>query len=247
MTKLSKLLTLSAASSLMTLATAAPSQAVSLNYVLNPFTGSDAQVNITLTESGDDIDVTVDVDTSVAMADLRGVFFNVSNEAILPFLQIVDTVALEGSGRFYGDDYIKTQTIGANSVTGGIGGANFSGEPDSNPCADGCDGAIEVGSNGIGKDDYQSIAWKFTRSDGAALTLEDFENAAWGARLMSVGTDGNREGSSKLGGTVVAQIVEEFEPDPAQTPEPGSLLALGLISGGVAFSTKRRRQAAPAS
>lgn len=187
-------------------------------FSLSPFTGSSAKVDITLNELvNGNIGVKVDVDKSVAIADLRAVFFNVKNESILPKLTLTNSSAGVGTFKF-----------AANSVSE-IGKVKFQGEPGLNPCTNGCDGGIEIGENGLkgGKDDFQNVAWTFTRTDGAPLTLEDFEGMSWGVRATSVGPVGsNRSGSSKLSGSVPGKE------KPRDIPEPTGSLALFVVAGG---------------
>lgn len=206
-------------------------QAQAATFSLTPFTGSTAKIDITLNElSGGSIGVKVDVDKSVALADLRAVFFNVQNESILPKLTLTNSSAGVGTFKF-----------AANSVSE-VGKVKFQGEPGLNPCTNGCDGGIEIGQDGLkgGKDDFQSASWTFTRTDGTALTLADFEGMTWGVRATSVGPAGsNRSGSSKMGGTVPKPET------PREIPEPTGSLALFVVAAG-GFTLLRRKHIEPA-
>lgn len=115
------------------------------------------------------------------IGDLRGLFFDVSDESILGSL-IVN--ALSSDIRI-GDDSIKDLGDGAN-MNGLLGSDK------------GYDVGIEIGTSGIGKDDVRS--YSFTLSSSARdLSLSDFSHVDFGARLTSVGViGGTRADSSKL-------------------------------------------------
>ncbi|MBE9077381.1 hypothetical protein IQ241_08735 [Romeria aff. gracilis LEGE 07310] len=213
---------------------ATPAQAASLNFSLSPFTGDNAKVDVWLLENGSNIDVKVDVDRSVALADLQGIFFNVANESILPSLGLVNKGAGVGESKFLAN---SVDTVGKNVRLVG-------GDSNQNPCSPtgGCDGGIEIGTKGIGKDDIQSTSWTFTRRDGQALTLKDFAGMSWGIRATSVGTGNNREGSTKLAG-VVGTLLDPQEPS-ADVPEPAVLMALGLFAVGAGYTIKRKSEGA---
>lgn len=215
------------------LGSSAFSPAAAATFALTPFTGSDAEVSISLDDLGDgNIGVNVEVNSSVALADLRGVFFTVANEAILPELKVINA-----------SPDIQDFAFGVSSVIGvgsGRNKAELKGEPALNPClADGrrgCDGGLLIGTNGIGKDDVRSVSWTFTREDRTPLTLADFEGMAWGVRATSVGPEGSRGGSTKLSGLVSTLTAG---PDPKEAPEPTTAMALLSVSAG-AFVLKRK-------
>lgn len=216
------------------LGSSAFSEANAATFSLTPFTGDQAEVLISLDELGDgNINVSVSANTDVAMADLRGIFFNVANESILPQLKVINASPAILDSKFQANSVIE---VGSKNNKAGL-----QGEPDLNPClsggSSGCDGGLLIGTNGIGKDDVQSVNWTFTRQDGTALTLADFEGMAWGVRATSVGSGGSREGSSKLSGILTAG------PDPTEVPEPtGALALLSVAAVGWAL----RRQSTPA-
>lgn len=199
-------------------------QAEAATFSLTPFTGNNASVLVTLDAlANGNVDVKVEVDKSVALADLRGIFFNVKTEAILPQLNIIDPSAGVGAFKF-----------AANSVNE-VGKVKLEGEPNLNPCVPiGCDGGVEIGQDGLkgGKDDFQTVSWTFTRKDGQALTLADFEGMAWGIRATSVGAQGSsRGGSTKLSGIVPTTPKPE---EPREIPEPTATLAFfAVIAGGL--------------
>ncbi|MBD0335694.1 MAG: PEP-CTERM sorting domain-containing protein [Cyanobacteria bacterium Co-bin13] len=202
-------------------------QAQAATFSLTPFTGNNARVSVTLDAlTNGNIDVKVDVDKTLALADLRGIFFNVKNEAILPHLNLLNASAGVGTFKF-----------AANSVSE-VGKVKLQGEPTLNPCGStGCDGGIEIGQDGLkgGKDDYQSASWTFTRKDGQALTLADFEGMSWGIRATSVGTGNSREGSTKLSGVVPKPPAAE---PPRDIPEPTTALGILVVAAGAAASRR---------
>ncbi|HEY9736494.1 MAG TPA: PEP-CTERM sorting domain-containing protein [Trichocoleus sp.] len=207
-------------------------QAEAATFSLTPFTGDNAKVFVTLDQLvNGNIDVKVEVDKSVALADLRGIFFNVKTEAILPKLNIINPSTGVGAFKF-----------AANSVNE-VGGVKLEGEPNLNPCVPiGCDGGIEIGQNGLkgGKDDFQSVSWTFARTDGQALSLADFEGMSWGIRATSVGAPGSsRGGSTKLSGIVPTTPKPE---QPREIPEPTATLAFFAVAAG-ALTTLRHKAA----
>ncbi|MCF8207958.1 MAG: VCBS domain-containing protein [Rhodoferax sp.] len=150
------------------------------------------------------------------LGDLRGVFFDISNEALIGTLKLSEASA--GLTEFrQGNDTIKDLGDGAN-MNGMLGSDN------------GYDLGIEIGSSGIGKDDYR--AFSFTLGSSArALTLQDLSQSDFGVRLTSVGTDGSaRTASAKMLETTsnavsaLADVVLAFE----DTPATGNLLTNDL-------------------
>jgi hypothetical protein len=162
------------------LGTAADAAALSFETLATPFTGSDTAVRIVLTEDGGDIVVTLSVEEG--LADLRGVFFDLANDARLE--------GLSASGEF-----VTGFAIGDVIDLGH--GSNLHGG--GTPCP--CDFAVELGTPGIGKDDIQNTSFVLSH-DTADLFLADFSEQRVGVRVTSVGDEDSREGSAKLRGTL---------------------------------------------
>ena len=140
--------------------------------------GTTAQVK--LEQVGTDIQVTVDGVSPIS--DIRGVFFNISDDTLLNGLTVT------------GENVTDSAFI-AGSVNDLGQGANV------NP--DLFDGGVEIGTPGIGADDFQSTT--FTLSNPTAdLTLDEFLGQEFGLRFTSVGE--NRQDSSKLIGTAPATV-----------------------------------------
>ncbi|MBE9180580.1 hypothetical protein IQ268_18625, partial [Oculatella sp. LEGE 06141] len=186
---------------------AAPADAASMSFSVSPFTGSSAQLNFTLDDIMADsglskVQVRVDVDKSVNLADIRGIFFGMGDESLLKGLEIT------------GSDITKT-VIKANGVTSTGGDNNLNGGGGINPF----DIGLEIGTSGIGKDDIQSTMFTVSHKT-ANITLAQFLSQSFGVRATSVGTAGNREGSSKLTGTAPSVVVQPPPPSPTPTPTP---------------------------
>ena len=157
--------------------------ASTIQTLLHPFTGDDAEVRITLDDTSAGagrIEVTVEVTQSIA--DIRGVFFNLANDALLEGLTVTGQNVTS-----YGVGDVRKQGHGDNLNGGG------------SPCP--CDLGIEIGRPGMGKDDIWSTTFVISHPDG--IGLDAFLGQEVGVRLTSVGRD--REGSSKLSGVVVPE------------------------------------------
>ncbi len=151
------------------------------------FTGDALSVSINVDSSSDpgNLVITLSVAGDDMIGDLRGVFFQVSDESLLDGLSVV------GTG-------ITSSQFAANSVKNLGQGSNLNGG--GTPCP--CDIGIEIGTPGIGKDDFQSVTFTLMHTseilDGSFLNQQ-----AFGVRVTSVGDpDGKRDGSSKLIGVV---------------------------------------------
>lgn len=152
-------------------------------------------VVVTATENSGFVDFSISVDQSGGVtADLRGLFFDIV-EAKMPGLSVT------------GDGGLLTELqASAGSVLDLGNGANMKGAT-----KDGFDVGLEWGTEGIGKDDIQSV--DFTLSNAAGdLTLDDIAHQRFGARLTSVGPDGGtRPDSLKL--MVVAPAAPDANDD----------------------------------
>ena len=158
----------------------------SLTFTLDTQTGNDemAPANVTITEMADGtLSFTVSNvdDSDNLIGDLRALFFDVSDDALLGTLSAA------------GNDITEFDQSG--DVVNLGNGATASGVPDS-PYEIG----VEIGTAGASGDDLQSTS--FTLSSSLRdLTLDDVALESFTVRQTSVGdADGDREGSDKLYG-----------------------------------------------
>ena len=185
-------------SSLLGLATA---NALSFDTLTEPFTGTDSAVLVTLSEEGGDIRVTATV--TLGIADLRAVYLNIGDNSLLSGLSVT------------GDD-VTDYEFAAHGVIDMGQGANLNGG--GTPCP--CDIGVEIGTPGIGKDDFQTTT--FLLHGLTPLSLSDFTDQLVGVRITSVGPDADsRGGSAKLVGTFTDTV-------PVPEPSPAILTAMGL-------------------
>lgn len=203
---LGTLSTAAAIASLTVVSSFSPAEAASFSFDTNNFTGSDAKVTITLDDQAAgagkiQFSVKMAAD-SPAIGDLRGIFFNIANDALLSGLQ------------FSGTDITST-VKSAGSVTS-VGSANLNGNGNTHVF----DIGVEIGENGLkgGKDDFQTTTFVLSHAS-QALNLSLFSQQDFGIRMTSVGTGNKREGSSKLVGTSPLPPVSVT---PAPTPTPST-------------------------
>lgn len=164
--------------------------------------GSDPlQVQVTITEgdfNGDGLtDLKVDLEVvSGFQADLRGFFFNVSDDDLLSQLTVT------------GADITDTPVFDTDGD--GIPEISSASPPDPEATIEplAFEAGLELGTPGTGGDDIGSTS--FIISGTESLTYDLLVGQALGIRATSVGD--NREGSSKLTGTV-----------PEEPPETGSI------------------------
>ncbi|MGF1523533.1 MAG: DUF4114 domain-containing protein [Leptolyngbyaceae cyanobacterium] len=159
-----------------------------LVFNISNFTGDEAEVQLTLVEENGDIRVTTEVINP--LGDLRGIFFNITDNSLLANLTVT------------GDNVTESQFGPANTVSDLGQGANI------NPGS--FDAGVEIGTPGIGTDDIASTTFVISHPT-TDLTLDLFDEQSFGVRLTSVGTE-DRSGSSKLSGVA--------SDEPQSTPSP---------------------------
>lgn len=134
-----------------------------------------------------DLVISIEADESGgANADLRGLFFNVSNKGLLPSLSADGT------------DVTDSQFM-ANKVDDLGNGANLKGALTAK--GNRFDAGVEFGTQGIGKDDIDTTTFTLS-ADGADVTLDDLGGERIGVRYTSFGFGGDREGSLKIAGLI---------------------------------------------
>lgn len=168
--------------------------------------------------AGDPLDVLIEVDDesdpgnlvirlSIASeddaGDLRGFFAQVTDETLLSGLSLLDVDSVISNAVFESDGVVRVG--GGNNVNGG-----------GSPCP--CDLGVEIGSPGVGRDDYRDVTFTLTHAT-EALTVDLFQAQTVGVRVTSVGDlGGDRNGSSKL----IAVV-----------PEPSTALLMALGFAGL--------------
>ena len=208
----------------LTFALTVDARASILTQTISPFTGDPLAVKISLNDmiSSGDIKITVEVITNLSnpnTGDLRGLFLDISNDSLLGGLSVInapDVTEFDQSGS------VVNLGNGANLNGGGAGNsAPF-------------DIGFEIGTQGIGSDDIFSTMFTLTHNS-AYLDNSLFAGEDLGVRATSVGLPGDREGSSKLGGTFDPPI----DPQGGAVPEPMSFLVWALLATAVACSKRR--------
>jgi hypothetical protein len=152
--------------------------------ILVPFTGSDIEVELTLSDDLDDGRIRGHLEVVDGIGDLRGVFLNLSDSSLLGGLSVG------------GDDVTDFETGDSKNLGQGN---NLNGG--GSPCP--CDIGVSFGSPGIGWDDIQQTMFIIYHQT-EYLDLDLFIDQLAGVRVTSVGDDeySGREGSSKLYGVV---------------------------------------------
>jgi len=155
-------------------------------YFLTPFAGDPVQLKLIVSQlTATSVKFELEVVPSPNIGDIRGFFFNVSDDSFLAGLTIT------------GADI--TQIVKSAGAVSNLGGGN-----NIHPTG-AFDVGIEFGTPGIGTDDIQSTSFTVSHSNNLAASLFTSELNANGeflfaARLTSVGLPGgSREGSSKVG------------------------------------------------
>lgn len=200
----------------------------SMTFQINDYGTSGPAVWVDVTESGGSLRFDVRVEGGL-VGDLRGLFFDMSDESVIKSLSVSALSSGLTEVRL-GNDTIKDLGDGANmnGLLGGTGGTDTAGY----------DVGLEIGTSGIGKDDYQSFSFSLS-STSRALTLADIGQVNFGARLTSVGTlGGARSDSSKLLETTSTAI--SATADAASSAEggtaTGSVLANDVRGAGDAVA-----------
>lgn len=158
----------------------------SLSFVIPGAVG----LAVTMTEQSDGSLRFDLVNEGEIVADLRGLFFDVVDPAILSTLSVAGAQVTRVAS---GDDAVVNLGNGVNM--NGAGEFDF---------------GLAFGTSGIGKDDISSTSFTLTSSAGA-LDLQDFAGVEFGVRFTSVGdADGARGDSLKLVGE--SPDLPEFPP-----------------------------------
>lgn len=157
-----------------------------MTFQINDAGGKAPAVWVTISENADGtLRFDLKVDGSYT-GDLRGLFFDLADESLINSLQVAPVTA----------GFTELQ-VGNDTVKDLGGGATMNGMLGSTDTA-GFDVGIEIGTSGIGKDDYQTFSFVLD-STARDLTLADMANVDFGVRLTSVGEiDGSRTDSSKI-------------------------------------------------
>ncbi|MEY1555682.1 VCBS domain-containing protein [Yoonia sp. R2331] len=163
----------------------------------------DVNVAVTITEN---MDGTLTFTTSVItqgenatglIGDINALFFDVADNIDVSLLETSDGTDLGSTGL---DTVLLEDAFKEESITKVDSFTNMNGEVIKE--AGKFDGGVQFGTQGIGTDDYQSVSFTLSTSDGSALSLADFSMQDFGVRLTSVGVEGgSRDGSLKLGTT----------------------------------------------
>ncbi len=169
----------------------------------------DVNVEVTITENADG---TLTFTTSVItegenatglIGDINAIFFDVADNVDVNLLETSEGTDINTSEAVVLEDVFKEE-----SVTKVDSYTNMNGEVIKESGK--FDGGVQFGTQGIGEDDYQSVSFTLSTSDGSPLSLADFSLQDFGVRLTSVGVEGgSRDGSLKLGDTA-----PEFPEDP---------------------------------
>ena len=179
-----------------------------LTQTISPFTGSTIQVKVTLDDAIDlgNVRITVAVVPGVNTGDLRGLWLDISDDTLFSGLSVIN-----------GPDITQAVFGPAGAVDDLGNGANLNGGGTPAPF----DMGFEIGGPGIGGgDDFQSTTFTLTHNsielDNSLFAFQDL-----GVRVTCVGPLGDREGSSKLGGTFHDVPIISTG---GEMPEPISLL-----------------------
>jgi hypothetical protein len=230
---------------LTVLASATSAQAASLTFNQSDLklnSGSTAvNFDVKLDDLGDGkVQVKVDVANGY-FADLRGLFFNISDDSILSSLSVDKslypdiTTFAQGGVSWVGSNN--------NNVNGGNEGGKKGGKSES-----AFDFGVEIGDEGIGRGKLDIRSTTFVIEDASKkLNVSYFSQQAFGIRMMSVGTSAtNREGSSKLLSPSLPPVAvvttdPPREEKPVEVPEPSATVALAIATVAAVKFAKRNK------
>jgi VCBS repeat-containing protein len=174
----------------------------SMTFVINDTsTGStDPLVEVTITENADGtltFTVTQLTSNGAYLGDLRGLFFDVTDETLIGTLSAAPTSLLTEFQQ--GNDTVRNLGQGVNMQ--GLLGSDG-----------GYDVGIEIGTQGIGANDVRSFSFTLD-SSLCDLTLDDFATVDFGLRIASVGQDTNGDGIIDTSRTLASRTGETtFDP-----------------------------------
>lgn len=158
----------------------------SLTFTLDTQTGDDAMApaTLTITETADgslSFQISNELDSDTMIGDLRALFFDLSDDALLGTLTVAGTAVTEF------DQSGSVSNLGKGATASGVPNAPY-------------EIGIEIGTAGAATDDIQTTSFTLSSSD-RALTLDDIAMESFTVRQTSVGEiDGDRGASDKLYG-----------------------------------------------
>jgi hypothetical protein len=177
-------------------------------FIINQFTGTNAQVEVTLTDGGaGEVLVSLKVlsvptgnigDLVGFFADFNGftVGENMTIEKVSSSPTLITGTSESSTSNF--TLFLDDSTSSTDGNTDVDNNVNLNGAGDQRTYQL----AVQIGEGGLGQgDDYQNVQFKLT---GTGLDINDFSQV--GVRLQSVGPAGARTGSSKLAGTVPTEV-----------------------------------------
>lgn len=164
-----------------------------------------------------DLKFTVTVDeTGGQTADLRGLFWDVSDESRLAGMEVWAPGSTDVTDAQFEADGVDDLGNGANMKGAVKGNEKF-------------DAGVEIGTQGASPDDIQTTSFVI-RSPGTDLSLIDIDGMRFGVRLTSVGEiDGAREDSLKLLGVAPENTPPEANNEHVVTDED-TATAINILS-----------------
>ncbi|PSO51569.1 MAG: hypothetical protein BRC33_00010 [Cyanobacteria bacterium SW_9_44_58] len=183
-----------------------------LQVELDNFTGAQASATISAIPVQGGIQFTVE--SVEPIADIRGVFFDISNDDLLDNLIV------------RGDNLTVTKFGPADSVRSVGSQDNFL---NVNMLPGGrFDAGIEIGTSGMGDDDIRSTTFILSLDNDESLSLDEFDGQAFGLRLTSVGeSEDDCEDSSQLSGNAELLVEDAEETDDVILGQSGDDLLKG--------------------